>query len=422
MRAARDIASLAKRLAAAILLGIIFLAFMPTQSHAHGERAQEPYLRTRTLQWYDVTWSADNLKVNDTITITGRFRLHEDWPDAVNEPEVVFVTNGTPGPVLVRLESYLNGVPARQSFRDLQIGRDYEYRMVMKARVAGNHHVHPMIAIKGSGPLMGPGKWIQIEGSMADFSMPVKTLTGVEIANLENWAVSRVVGWHLILVGVAAAWMLWWVRRPLLIPRYDALMRDREDLLITNTDLKVGAGLLVVVVLLTFGGYHMTQKAYPRTVPLQAGTMYTPPLAQEPAPVRIKFQRAEYDVPGRSMRVTMEVTNTGSKAVSLGEFSTANLRFVDRQLPAAKAGVDPHYPQDLIARNGLVLSSHQPIAPGETRVLSLEATDAAWEVERLTSFLTDVDSKFGALLFFFDADGRRHITTVGGPILPVFRS
>jgi methane/ammonia monooxygenase subunit B len=365
---------LAKRLAAAILLALVAMAFLPHDSHAHGERAQEPYLRTRTVQWYDVTWSADKLKVNDTITLTAKFRLFEDWPDAVNPPEVVFVTNGTPGPVLVRVESYLNGVPARQSFRDLEIGRDYEYKMVMKARVPGRHHVHPMIAIKGSGPLVGPGKWVEIEGSMADFSMPVRTLNGVDVPNLENWAVTRLVGWHLILVAVAAVWVLWWVRRPLLIPRYDALLRGREDLLITNADLKVGAGLLVVVVLLTFGGYHMTQSAYARTVPLQTGTMHTPPLPEDPAPVKVVFKRADYDVPGRSMRVTMEVTNTGSKALSLGEFATANLRFVNLQLAAAKAGVDPHYPPELIARNGLVLSSREPLKPGETRMLSVEAT------------------------------------------------
>jgi methane/ammonia monooxygenase subunit B len=422
MNRAYAFSSLGKRLAAATLLAVVTVACLPSESHAHGERAQEPYLRTRTVQWYDVTWSADKLDVNDTLTITGKFRLFDDWPDAVNPPDVVFVTNGTPGPVLVRLESYLNGVPARQSFRDLQIGRDYEYKMVMKARVPGRHHVHPMIAIKGSGPLVGPGKWVEIHGSMADFTLPVKTLAGVDVPNLETWAVGRLVGWHLVLLAVAAVWVLWWLRRPLLIPRYDALQRGREDLLITDTDLKVGAGLLVVVVLLTFGGYHVTRSAYARTVPLQTGTMYTPPLPQAAVPVQVKFQRADYDVPGRSMRVTMQVTNTGAKPISLGEFSTANLRFVDMGLPAAKAGVDARYPQDLVARNGLVLSSREPIAPGETRVLAVEATDAAWEVERLTSFLTDVDSKFGAMLFFFDADGRRHITTVGGPILPVFRS
>jgi methane/ammonia monooxygenase subunit B len=53
-------------------------------------------------------------------------------------------------------------------------------------------------------------------------------------------------------------------------------------------------------------------------------------------------------------------------------------------------------------------------------VVRIAATDAAWELERLTSFLTDVDSKFGALLFLFDAQGRRQMVEVSGPIVPVF--
>ena len=53
--------------------------------------------------------------------------------------------------------------------------------------------------------------------------------------------------------------------------------------------------------------------------------------------------------------------------------------------------------------------------------MRVDATDAAWEIERLTSFLTDVDSKFGGLLFFFDPQGNRYIAEVGGPILPVFK-
>jgi methane/ammonia monooxygenase subunit B len=68
-----------------------------------------------------------------------------------------------------------------------------------------------------------------------------------------------------------------------------------------------------------------------------------------------------------------------------------------------------------------VLSDDTDIKPGETRRLRIEATDAAWEIERLTSFLTDVDSKIGGLLFFFDTQGNRYITEVGGPILPVFK-
>jgi methane/ammonia monooxygenase subunit B len=121
------------------------------------------------------------------------------------------------------------------------------------------------------------------------------------------------------------------------------------------------------------------------------------------------------------MRVAMTVRNTGDRPLEVGEFTSANLRFVNRACQAAVAGVDPAYPADLVARAGLVLSDDEPVKPGETRTLSFEATDVAWELERLTSFLTDVDSKVGGLLFFFDSDGTRHIAEVGGPILPVFR-
>jgi methane/ammonia monooxygenase subunit B len=389
---------------------------------AHGERAQEPYLRTRTAHWYDVTWSATQIQVNGEVAITGKFRLFGDWPDAVDLPETVFVSNATPGPVLTRVESYLNGVPARQSFRNLEIGRDYEYKMVMKGRIPGRYHVHPMIAIKGSGPLVGPGQWIEVKGSAADFVHPVTALSGEKIDNLETWGVSTAFTWHLIWLALAAAWIIWWIRRPLLIPRYLALKQEREDLLTTPLDLKVAIGLLIATILLAFGGYNWAVNKFPRTVPLQAGTMYTPPLPYVAPPATIEFQQARYDVPGRSMRMAFKITNTGNKPLRIGEFATASIRFVNPDLPAAKANVAPGYPQDIVARNGLTLSDDSEIRPGETKLIRIDATDAAWEIERLTSFLTDVDSKVGGLLFLFDSDGRRYIAEVGGPILPVFKS
>jgi methane/ammonia monooxygenase subunit B len=389
---------------------------------AHGERAQEPYLRTRTTHWYDVTWSTGKIKVNDEVTVTAKFRLFGDWPDAVDLPATVFVSNATPGPVLTRVESYLNGVPARQSFRNLEIGRDYEYKMVLKGRIPGRYHVHPMIAIKGSGPLVGPGQWVEVEGDAKDFVHSVTALSGEKIDNLEHWGVSTALTWHLIWLALAAAWIIWWIRRPLLIPRYLALKKEREDLLTTPLDLKLAVALLIVTVALAFGSYNWAQSKYPRTVPLQAGTMYTPPLRYAPPPAKAEFQEARYDVPGRSMRMAFKITNTGDKPLRIGEFATASIRFVNWKLPAAKANVAAGYPEDLLARNGLVLSDDSDIKPGETRLIRIEATDAAWEIERLTSFLTDVDSKVGGLLFLFDPEGRRHIVEVGGPILPVFKS
>lgn len=408
------------RLLVGALIALNTCLALTESAFAHGERAQEPYLRTRTAHWYDVKWSTDRVGVNEDVTITGKFRLFSDWPDAVDAPETVFVSNATPGPVFARVESYLNGVPARQSFRNLEIGRDYEYKMVLRGRVPGNHHVHPMIAVKGSGPLVGPGKWIEINGNYADFKMPMQAISGEKIEDLQTWGVKNAFTWQIIWLLIAAAWLLWWLVRPLLIPRYLALQKGREDLLTTALDLKVAVALLIGVIVLAFASYNWARAQWPKVVPLQTGTMKTPPLPKEEV-VRIAFDKARYDVPGRSMRIDMKVTNISDKPLRLGEFLTASVRFVNKNLPVAAASVDPGYPRELVARNGLVMSDDGVIGPGETKSIKIDATDAAWEIERLTSFLTDVDSRVGGLLFFYDDAGKRYIGEVGGPIVPEFK-
>jgi len=35
--------------------------------------------------------------------------------------------------------------------------------------------------VEGGGPIIGPGKWVTIEGSMKDFTDPITTLTGQTI-------------------------------------------------------------------------------------------------------------------------------------------------------------------------------------------------------------------------------------------------
>ena len=69
-----------------------------------------------------------------------------------------------------------------------------------------------------------------------------------------------------------------------------------------------------------------------------------------------------------------------------------------------------------------MVDNASPLYPGETRTFNVEATDVAWELERLTSFLTDVDARFGALFFFYESNGTRHLAEISGPILPVFKN
>lgn len=402
------------------LLGIAGLLVQMPDARAHGERNQEPFLRMRTAHFYDVKWSADKIQVNGELVVSGRFRPDPDWPAHLPKPDVAFLSIGVPGPVMVRTGSWINGVTTIQS-TGLDLGRDYEFKMVVRGRIPGRYHVHPVVIAKDSGPLVGPGMWVEVTGNAADFTFPAATLDGVKIDNLEHWGVAAVVKWHLLWIALAVAWVLWWIRRPMLVPRLLALQAGYEDRLITKGDRIFAALLVVGTILMVLGGYLWADAKYPRTVPLQGGRAEVDPLpVDSKRAVTIRVIHATYDVPGRSMKLILAVTNRGDKPVRLGELTTSNLRFVNAAVPQAVAGVDRSYPADLIAKSGLAIDSQSPIPPGETRTLRVEATDVAWELERLTSFMNDPDNRAAGLLFFFTPEGERVIANFSGPVVPVF--
>jgi methane/ammonia monooxygenase subunit B len=268
---------------------------------------------------------------------------------------------------------------------------------------------------------MGPGAWVEITGRASDFKLPIKTLDGTEIENLETWGVPTVISWHAIWVVMAALWLTWWVRRPLLIPRHAAINDGNARLLINRSDLAVGAVFIVATVALVAGGFLWAEETYPRTIPLQGGRAVVKPLPKTDAPVEFVVERATYDVPGRSMQIRASVTNGGARPIRFGEFATSGLRFVNRSVPEAVAGVAPNYPKELVPPAGMVLSDDAPLAPGETRTLQFDMTDSAWETERLTSLLNDPDNRVGGLLFCFDDQGKRIIANVSGSIVPIFK-
>jgi len=199
-----------------------------------------------------------------------------------------------------------------------------------------------------------------------------------------------------------------------------ALKAGREDALITRQDRTVAVASLAGIIVLVSGGFLWAESQYPNTVPLQGGRVRISPMPTPPQAVDLKVTKANYDVPGRAMRVTLEVTNKYSKPLQLAEFTSANLRFVDHSLAAANAHVDPAYPKDLLPKSGLQVEPDAPLQPGETRTVKFVAADVAWEAERLTSLMRDPDSSFGGLLYFYDSDGERHIASVYGTIVPTF--
>jgi len=137
------------------------------------ERAQEPFLRTRSIQFYDVQFDKTQVKVNEQFTVTGKAHFSEQWADAVAQPDVAYLSASSPGPVVVRVSSDLNGVPARQSFSKLELGRDYAFTLELEAPYALPVSHPPDDRGQRVGRPVGPGQWIEISGNGASFAYPV---------------------------------------------------------------------------------------------------------------------------------------------------------------------------------------------------------------------------------------------------------
>ena len=369
----------------------------------------------RSLLFYDCHWSTDRLKVNEELVVRGRFRVFDDWPaDVLGRPELVYLNVGIPGPVFARKRVTLNG-KSLVSSTGLEIGGDYEFSIALRGRAPGRYHVHPMVNVYGSGPIVGPGKWVTVEAG-EPYTSPLTTLTGQTI-DLEHFGLRAVLGWHALWLALGVSWLVFWAKRPFFIPRYLAVRRGAEDQLVSDRDRKVGVALVVTTFALVLVGNDLARRWYPITIPLQSARQAVKPLPEEKSAVEVELVEAGYEVPGRTVVLRVQVTNRGSEPLRLGEFTTANVRFLDDAVVKPGAGD----PEDLIASSGLRVDPPSPIAPGETRTLTLSATDPVWETERLALLIHDPDSRFGGLLLFYDPAGKRRVATIGGPILPSFR-
>jgi methane/ammonia monooxygenase subunit B len=263
---------------------------------------------------------------------------------------------------------------------------------------------------------MGPGRWFEVTGDPAAFTNRVKTLNG-NVIDMETYGLANGIGWHAFWFALAAAWLLWWVRRPLFIPRYKMLQSGQGDALVTSLDRTIAAGILVGVPLVVFGAQEMTDNQYLNTIPLQTSLDQIEPLAPvvNTGLVQVKVQRAEYNVPSRSMTIVAQIRNASDQPVQIREFASANVRFIN--LASDLANQDAN---TLVARQGLGIDSPAPIKAGENRTIRLTGTDALWATQRLDGLIRDPDSRLGGLLFLTDATGKRHIASISTAVIPKF--
>lgn len=399
------------------LVVALYALYAPTVM-AHGEKALEPFIRMRTIQFYDVQWDKQAFNVNEEVSVSGKFHVAEDWPVSVPKPEASFLNISTPGPVLIRTERYLNGKPFMNSVA-LQLGGDYSFKIVLKGRLPGHYHIHPFFNLQDAGQVMGPGVWLDIAGHEDEFTNEVKTING-EMVNMETYGLNNGIFWHLFWGGLATAWLLWWVRRPLFIARYRMLQAGMEDELVTPKDRLIGKAMIIGVPVLVLAANAMTTNQYPNTIPLQASLDQILPLSAQvnAGVVDVETLKAEYRVPERVMVFTLKINNRSDKSIRIGEFTTANVHFLNNELQASyqKGGSE-----NMTAPDGLSLDNATPIQPGEERTVLMTAKDSLWESEKLDGLIRDSDSRIGGLLFLYDDHlGVRFISSITAAVIPKF--
>lgn len=409
-----------KFLYAVLWVAGVLVGLLPATASAHGEKAQQPALRMRTVHWFDVDMSTNKLNVGDQLVIKGSFIPSVAWPRHVASiEETAFLNIGVPGPSFVRLNTQINGVPGIRSTSFMK-GQQYNFEITLKARTPGRYHVHPLVNVKDAGPIIGPGLWVDVGGSQAGFENRVTTLFGKDI-DLETYGFANAAGWSALWALIGLAWFAYWLTKvPLVMTRFvraAELGPERIDEMITPLDRRMGLIFLLLTLSVIAGGFLYANERWPITTPLQTGHVDTPTLALPASPLKVVMGEARYRIPGRSFRVELTVTNKGDSPVQLGEFATGSLRFINNKVQQ----VQVRDADELVASDALRVEG-EAIAPGETGKIVMYADDAMWETERMTTMISSPDAVVAGMLSFFDAKGRRFMTEISGPMIPVFGS
>jgi methane/ammonia monooxygenase subunit B len=395
---------------AVLVAGAVLVASAPAAS-AHGEAAQEAFLRMRTVSWIDTTFSATTVKQGETFTISGTAKILDAWPTnlAKGNPNTGYIGLIAPGPVVLLKERTINGVSAPSRI-DVQKGKIYEYSMTVAGRRPGKWHVHPSFSVKGAGTLLGPGQWITVEKNEAGFDNPVTLVTGGTI-NLENYQLPFTWIWLVLTFLIGLAWMIYWTvpKRTvtnLAVTSQIPLNTDGMDYgLITKKDHRNMNWFALGTALLLVAGWIYQTAAFPQKMPQQIFQFAPPDPAIASAPVfaQVALGEAEYDSASQTLTVTTQVTNTGDTPMNLTQFTTTTLKFATGTTNGP--GV-------------MTVSPSPTIAPGAPTQVTMTMKDPAWETERLVPIGESSLLITGVLVF--EAGGEKNYAEMEANLKPRF--
>ncbi len=409
-----------KQLVLGIILTLSFSTLRVPQAFAHGEAGDEPFLKDLTTAFYDVRISPTEIQVGQPVTITGTVRILETWPYTLDPPSKAYITPVVPGPVFALQDRTVNGQAAPGSFF-VEKGGVYEFKMVMLGRNPGRWHVHPGIAVEGTGTLIGPGEWVTVQPSVAGFTFPVTLLSGQTI-NLNTYEGGFVWWWSFAGFLIGVAWMFYWTLSKRTITNLAVTLQlpvndDAPDIgLITPKDhVWMNALAGITIAMLVVGWTYMAMK-YPVRLPQQTDWFAPKFISSGEKMAEVEPGGATYDDGTDTLLMKVSATNTSTSPITLKQYIMAMTTFVnDGPDEQAKAG-----PHDYVGQ--LEVEPNTPIAPGETKELTLRMSNALLTDERLIP-LRDPQQFIAGLLRFENAAGKREMVTVRESVIPTqFRS
>jgi methane/ammonia monooxygenase subunit B len=341
-----------RRLVATTFLTLAFAMLAAGPALAHGEQSQEPWLRMNTVGFWNTEFTANGetveanvgneeripLQVGDEVTLTGTARVLETWPRTLRGPDTAFISVVSPGPVFIMTERTVNGLPAPHSLY-IRKGGTYNYEMTLRARIPGDYHLHPTLAVRGSGTLIGPGQWFNVTGDRSAFRNDVELADGTTV-NLENYGLiwRELFSWATMVLGVI--WLLYWiVPKPtvtrLAVTSQLSVNDDGGEAvgLITRKDHRAMNLILLATVALLAIGWIYQSVTWPNKIPLQVDRYAAESAPLPPDIIRDVVARdALYDEAAGTVTFTMIGSTTGGP-VEVGALHLADFTFTAGDAP-----------------------------------------------------------------------------------------
>ncbi|MEI2809724.1 MAG: methane monooxygenase/ammonia monooxygenase subunit B [Nocardioides sp.] len=352
---------------------MVALALPASPAGAHGEAAQEAWLRMGTVAFWDVEFSSNKIGVNEEMTITGTAKVLETWPEQLKDPKLGFISVVSAGSPLVIKKRLVNGIPTPHSIL-IEKGGIYNFEITLAGRIPSKYkgwHVHPIFGVHSAGSLIGPGEYIEVTGDQGDFKN-MATLTGAtkngEKVDLERIGMGGVALFNIIWFAIGMAWMIYWTVPKPTVTRLPVslavpLNSDGGNAgLITKKDHRFCNMIMALTLVILIAGMVIQTSRNPDRIPLQVLRFKPPAIATDPSFSVADGVKASFDDASNTMTMVVNITNTGDADATIDAFYTNAFSFTD----------------------GEGLSADKMTIPaGGTEQVTLQLQNDRWRTERL---------------------------------------